>query len=107
MEEEKHSTKVDGVEICLSLFRLENAVIAFFYEKVAKLGTLAVSLTVPGGLGLGPSSTILGEKNKLAARVIAERLAFKTGRIALVSVYANMPEKELLKAMVGLIEEIC
>jgi hypothetical protein len=107
LEEEKHSVNVDGVEICLSLFRLENAVIAFFYEGVAKLGTVAVSLTVPGGVGLGPSSTILGEKNKLAARVIAEKLASKTGRVALVSVYAKMPESELLKAMVRLIEKIC
>lgn len=107
MEEEKYSVDVDGVEVFLSLFRLENAVIAFFYEGLAKLGTVAVSLTGPGRVGLGPSSTILGEKNRLAARVVAERLASKTGRIALVSVYADMPERELLKAMVRLIEKIC
>jgi len=57
-------------------------------EREDKLGTLAIAVPRPKDL-LGPtaSSILLGDKNAISARMFAENLAERKGKIALVSVY--------------------
>jgi len=72
--------------------RLEtkNANLLLVSEGEDQLGTLAVALP-PTEKMLGPpvSSVLLGDRNTIIARLLAERLAQKTGKIALASVFAK------------------
>jgi len=72
--------------------RLEtkNADLLLLSESEDNLGTLAVAVP-PTEKMVGPpvSSVLLGNKNVIIARLLAERLAQKTGKIGLASVYAK------------------
>jgi len=72
--------------------RLEtrNANLLLLSEGEDQLGTLAVALP-PTEKMLGPpvSSVLLGDRNALIARLLAERLAQKTGKIGLASIFAK------------------
>jgi hypothetical protein len=72
--------------------RLEtkNANLLLLSEGEDQLGTLAVALP-PSEKMVGPSlsSILLGDRNIIIARLLAERLAQKTGKIALTSVFAK------------------
>ncbi len=72
--------------------RLEtkNANIVLLSEGEDQLGTLAVAIPRKERM-LGPptSSILLGDRNMIVARLLAERLADKTGKIALTSVFAK------------------
>ncbi len=57
-------------------------------EREDKLGTLAIAVPKPKeGVGAVTSSVLLGDKNVITARMFAEYVASKKGKIALVSVY--------------------
>jgi len=72
--------------------RLEtkNANLILLSEGEDHLGTLAVAVPQKEKM-LGPplSSVLLGDRNLIVARLLAERLAQKTGKIALTSVFAK------------------
>jgi len=72
--------------------RLEtkNANLLLISEYEDQLGTLAVALPpTEKMIGSPVSSILLGDRNTILARLLAERLAQKTGKIALVSVFAK------------------
>jgi hypothetical protein len=86
------------------LIELENAIIGFFFEEEAcRLGTLALAL--PRSLqppSLGSSSVLIGHKNVNIARILAEYLSSKYGKISLASVFLRKEadlegEKNLLE----------
>ncbi|MGD8506163.1 MAG: proteasome assembly chaperone 4 family protein [Candidatus Bathyarchaeota archaeon] len=84
-----------------------NANLILLSEGEDKLGTLAVALPQNQKM-LGPplSSILLGEKNTIVARLIAEHLAKKTEKIALVSVFAKtLTEKEAGTVFLKLLEK--
>ena len=59
-------------------------------EKEDKLGTLAVAVPKPKeAVGTVTSSVLLGDRNVISARMFAEYVASKMGKIALVSVYLD------------------
>lgn len=66
----------------------KNSCLVLLSENEDKLGTLAVGVPKPKDL-LGPatSSVILGDRSSISARMFAEYLAAKKGKIALVSIY--------------------
>ena len=68
----------------------KNSCLIMLSEKEDKLGTLAVAVPRPKDM-LGPatSSVLLGDKNVVSARMFAEYIASKKGKIALVSVYLD------------------
>jgi hypothetical protein len=68
----------------------KNANIILLSEGEDQLGTLAVGIPQRERM-LGPpmSSVLLGDRNVIVARLLAERLAEKTGKIALASVFAK------------------
>lgn len=72
------------------LLKMGNANFLLLSEREDRLGTLAVAIPQPQRL-VGPptSSVLLGERNMITARILAERLAEITKRISLVSVYVR------------------
>ncbi|HDQ06766.1 MAG TPA: hypothetical protein ENN36_08640 [Candidatus Bathyarchaeota archaeon] len=68
----------------------ENANQLFLSEGEDRLGTLAVALPPQQKL-VGPplSSILLGDRNIMIARILAEHLAQNTKKIALVSVFTR------------------
>jgi hypothetical protein len=85
----------------------ENANQLFLSEGEDRLGTLAVALPQPQKL-VGPplSSILLGDRNIMIARVLAELLAQNTKKIALVSVFTKtVNEKEAAPILRKLMEK--
>ena len=67
-----------------------NSCLVMLSENQDRLGTLAIAVPKPSEL-LGPvsSSIILGDRNTVSARMFAEYVAMKKGKIAMVSVYLD------------------
>lgn len=66
----------------------KNSCMIMLSEKEDKLGTLAIAVPKPKDLlGSVTSSVLLGDKNVISARMFAEYVASKKGKIAMVSVY--------------------
>jgi hypothetical protein len=66
----------------------KNSCMVMLSEREDKLGTLAIAVPKPkDGVGAVTSSVLLGDKNIISARMFAEYVASKKGKIALVSVY--------------------
>ena len=79
------------------LLKMSNANLLLLSEGEDRLGTLAVAIPQPQRM-VGPptSSVLLGEKNMITARILAERLAEITKKISLVSVYVkSLSEREV------------
>ena len=77
-------------------------------EKEDKMGTLALAVPNPKGL-VGPvtSQTLLGERNAISARMLAEYIASKKGKITMVSVYLEkLNEIQAQKIFMNLIEKV-
>jgi hypothetical protein len=68
----------------------KNSCMIMLSEKEDKLGTLAIAVPKPKDMiGTATSSVLLGDKNIISARMFAEYVATKKGKIALVSVYLD------------------
>jgi len=66
----------------------KNSIMIMLSEKEDKLGTMAIAVPKPKDLmGQVTSSVLLGDKNVISARMFAELVASKKGKIAMVSVY--------------------
>lgn len=86
---------------------VENAGLILLSEGKDRLGTLAVAVPQRGEM-LGPplSSILLGDRNTMIARILAERLAKKLTKIALVSVFTKTTtEKEAGSVLLKLVEK--
>ena len=86
---------------------MKNAGLILLSEGEDRLGTLAVALPQRGEL-IGPplSSILLGDRNIMIARILAERLAKKMTKIALVSVFTKtITEKETGPILLKLVEK--
>jgi hypothetical protein len=68
----------------------QNSIMIMLSEKEDKLGTLAIAVPKPKDLmGSVTSSVLLGDRNVITARMFAEYVASKKGKIAMVSVYLD------------------
>ena len=66
----------------------KNSCMIMLSENEDKLGTMAIAVPKPKDLlGSVTSSVLLGDKNMISARMFAEYVASKKGKIAMVSVY--------------------
>jgi len=86
----------------------KNSCLVLLSEREDKLGTLAIAVPKPKDL-IGPpsSSILLGDRNAVSARIFAEYLAGRKGKIALVSIYLeSMEETEAQSIFKRLIERI-
>ena len=93
----------------LALFvETKNANLLLLSEGEDQLGTLAVALPQARKL-IGPplSSILLGDRNTMIARILAERLSQRTKKLALVSVFTKtVSEKEAGPIFLKLIEKM-
>ncbi len=86
---------------------MKNAGLILLSEGEDRLGTLAVAIPQRSEL-LGPplSSILLGDRNIMIARLLAERLAKKMTKIAMVSVFTKtITEKEAGPILLELVEK--
>jgi hypothetical protein len=86
----------------------KNSCLILLSENEDKLGTLAIAVPKPRDL-LGPasSSVLLGDKNAISARMFAEYLASRKGKIALVSIYLEtIDEVQAQSIFMKLIEKV-
>ena len=68
----------------------KNSIMIMLSEKEDKLGTMAIAVPKPRDMvGSVTSSVLLGDKHIISARMFAEYVASKKGKIALVSVYLD------------------
>jgi hypothetical protein len=67
-----------------------NSCMIMLSENEDKLGTLAIAVPKSKDtIGTATSSVLLGDKNEISARMFAEYVASKKGKIAMVSVYLD------------------
>lgn len=86
----------------------KNSCLILLSENEDKLGTLAIAVPKPKDL-LGPpsSSVLLGDKNAISARMFAEYVASRKGKIALVSIYLEtLSEMQAQSTFMRLIEKV-
>jgi hypothetical protein len=86
----------------------KNSCLILLSEKEDKLGTLAISVPKQGDLpSLPTSSILLGDRYAITARMFAEYVAGKKGKIALVSIYLEkMDEAEAQSTLKKLLEKV-
>ncbi len=87
----------------------KNAVLVFLSENEDQLGTLAASVPSVREMHIPPllSSVLLGDRNIMTARILAERLAAITGKIGLVSIHLKtISETEANPILVKLFEKV-
>lgn len=85
-----------------------NSCLVMLSEREDKLGTLALAVPNPEGL-VGPvtSQTLLGDRNSISTRMLAEYIASKKGKITMVSVYLErLNEIKAQKIFMNLIEKV-
>jgi len=85
-----------------------NGSLTLFSEGEELFGTLAVAIPQAERM-IGPplSSILLGDRNTMLARILAERLAAKTRKIALVSVHIKtVEEKEAGQILMKLSDKV-
>lgn len=85
----------------------ENSSQLFLSEGGDKLGTLAIAIPQPDKMVGSPlSSILLGDRNMMISRVLAELLAKKTKKIGLVSVFIKtFTEQEAAPILRRLLEK--
>lgn len=86
----------------------KNSCLVMLSEREDKLGTLALAVPNPEGL-IGPvtSQTLLGSRNSISTRMLAEYIASKKGKITMVSVYLErLNEIKAQKIFMNLIEKV-
>lgn len=91
------------------LFEIENAVLAFFTEgRALRLGTLAVALPLKIKTAEPTlSSTLLGDRNQMITRILAERLVTIFNKIALVSTFTETIDETMVGRMfMNLVERV-
>jgi len=90
----------------INFSQLENAVMAFLFEDRIRMGTLAIAMPGTGEVAVGRSSVLVGGKYIMTTRALAERLAGKTGKMALVSLFTELSETEALRTYAKLLDKV-
>ena len=85
-----------------------NACIVLLSEGEDQLGTLAVAIPPSSETAIPSlSSVLMGDRNTTTARALAERLAAKTNKISLVSIYLKaISEGEAAPILLRLFEKV-
>jgi len=90
----------------VNFLQLENAVVAFFFEERMRMGTVAIAMPGAGEVAVGRSSVLVGGKYMMTTRALAERLAAKARKIAVVSLFTELDETEALRMYAKLLDKI-
>ena len=106
MEMNEATMEVNSRTFRVNYSGLENAVIAFFFEDRMRLGTLAIAMPGTDEIAVGRSSVLVGGKYLMTSRALAERIAGKSRRIALVSLFTELDEAEAFRIYAKLLEKV-
>jgi hypothetical protein len=106
MEINEVTMEVSSRTFRVNYSELENAVIAFFFEDRMRLGTVAIAMPGTGEVAVGRSSVLVGGKYLMISRALAERLAARSGRIALVSLFSELDEAEAFRIYAKLLDKV-
>ena len=99
--------KESGIELSAIRLTMDNAEIILVSEGEDRLGTLGVSLPKKDKfVGQPPTSVLLGGRNMILSRMLAERFAEESKKITLVSVFLKTSEREASKAVLNLADKI-
>jgi len=105
MNFEETTLQVNSRTFRLNFGELENAVVAFFFEDRMRLGTVAIAMPGTGEVAVGRSSVLLGGKYMMTTRALAEKVAGRSGRMALVSLFTELNETEALRIYSKLLDK--
>jgi hypothetical protein len=105
MKFEETTLQLNSRTFRLNFAELENAVMAFFFEDRRRLGTVAIAMPGSGEVAVGRSSVLLGGNYVMTTRALAEKLAGKTGKMALVSLFTELDETEALRTYNKLLDK--
>lgn len=106
MEVTEEKLEVSSRVFRVNYFRLDNAVVAFFFEDKERMGTIAIAMPGAVEVAAGRSSVLVGAKYMMTTRALAERMAAKAGKIALVSLFTELGEAEALRMYSKLLDKI-
>jgi len=106
MEMKEAKLKIGTRTFRANFSELENAVVAFLFEDRMRLGTVAIAMPGLREVAAGRSSVLIGGKYLMTSRALAEKLAAKSGRIALVSLFTELDEAEALRTYTKLLEQV-
>jgi hypothetical protein len=68
----------------------KNSIMVMLSEKEDRLGTMAIAVPKPQGMGGSVTSSVLvGDRHIISARMFAEYIASRKNKIAMVSVYLD------------------
>ncbi len=105
METNEAKLELNSRVFRINFVELENAVVAFFFEDRKRLGTVAIAMPGTGEVAVGRSSVLVGGKYIMTTRALAERIAGKAGKIALVSLFTELDETEALRVYAKLLDK--
>jgi len=106
MNFQEASLQVNSRTFKLNHVELENAMLAFFFEDNARMGTVAIAMPGSGEIASGRSSVLVGSKYMMTTRALAEKLAGKTGKMSIISMHTMLDEKEALRIYSKLLDKI-
>lgn len=106
MEMIEEKLEVNSRFFRINFVQLENAIVAFFFEDRIRMGTVAIAMPGTGEVAVGRSSVLIGAKYMMTTRALAERLAGRTGKMALVSLFTELDETEALRTYAKLLDKI-
>lgn len=106
MEMNEVTMEVNSRVFRVNYSQLENAVVAFFFEDRKRMGTVAIAMPGTGEVAVGRSSVLVGGKYLMTSRALAERLAGRSGRIALVSLFSELDEAETFRIYAKLLDKV-
>ena len=106
MEMTETTLKVGTRTFRANYSQLENAIVAFLFEDRIRLGTVAIAMPGLREVAVGRSSVLVGGKYLMTSRALAEKLAGKSGRIALVSLFTELDEAEALRVYSKLLDQV-
>jgi hypothetical protein len=104
----KKELQQQGINFLAVYIEAKNSIMIMLSEKEDKLGTMAIAVPKPKDLlGSVTSSVLLGDKNMISARMFAEYVASKKGKIAMVSVYLeSVSEVQAQSFFMHLVEKL-
>ena len=105
MKVHEDSLQVNTRTFRVNYMELENAVVAFFFEDRMRLGTMAIAVPGSEEIAVGRSSILMGGKYLMTTRALAERLAGRTRKMAIVSLFTELNEAEALRIYSKLLDK--
>jgi hypothetical protein len=103
----RKSIEAEGKKFSVIIFELENAVFSFFFEDdLERVGTIALAIPQTAST-LNVSSILLGDRNIIPARILAEFFASKFKKMSFSSVFSKqINDTQISKILLSLAKAV-